>query len=232
MKISNIINDLKFGELRHFNLGESDPEGVHPIHHVMITNLINQGIQDIYSRVPLLFKQIFIQPRTATTIYPLQSKYAITSTSSTVYKFILDSVEEKFVGNVLSIMGVYNEAGCELPLNDSNKCNSVFTVGLDTLQIPRPSDTEPLAVLYRTFPEELDETGDITQEVELPAPYRQALIMFIVAKCHLSRAHMDSEMKEQSYLAKYYAEIELQKSQGHFISDATSCIRLGKRGFA
>lgn len=231
MKVSNIFNDLKYGELRHFNLGESEIEGLFPVHHNMIINLINQGLLDIYARVPLMFKEVFIQPKTNMTIYRLVEKHAVSNTTPNVPKFILDSPEEPFYGNIIKINAVYDKNGCSIVLNDTAACNSIFVVGMDTIQIPNPSDVDPLSIIYRTFPKELYENGDITQEVDIPYVYKQALIHFIVAKCHLSRAHMDSEMKESTYMAKYNAEIEYQKSLGHMIVDETSQTKFAERGF-
>lgn len=231
MKVSNIFNDLKYGELRHFNLGESETEGLFPIHNNMIINLINQGLLDIYSRVPLMFKEIFIQPKTNMTIYRLLKKYAVSDATLNVPKFILDSIEEPFYGNIIKIHGVYDKNGCAITLNDSAACNSIFVTGMDTIQVPNPSDVDPLSIIYRTFPQELYENGDMTQEVDIPYVYKQALLHFIVAKCHLSRAHMDSEVKESTYMAKYNSEIEYQKSLGHLVADETSQTKFGMRGF-
>lgn len=231
MLVSNIINDLKYGELRNFNLGDSSEEGLFPVHYTMMINLINQGILDIYSRVPLMFKEIFIQPRTNMTIYRLLKKHAVSDTTPNVPKFILDSVEEPFHGNIIKIHAIFNKTGCMYTLNDTAICDSIFVTGMDTIQVPDPSDTEPLSIIYRTYPKEIFENGDITQEIDLPAVYKQALLHFIVAKCHLSRAHMDSEMKESTYMNKYIAEIEFQRSLGHIVADETSATKFGVRGF-
>jgi hypothetical protein len=178
-----------------------------------------------------MFKEIFIQPRTSMTIYKLHKKHAVSDITPNVPKFILDSVEEPFHGNIIKINSVYNSTGCMYSINDTAACDSIFIVGMDTIQVPNPSDTEPLSIIYRTYPKELFENEDITQEIDLPSVYKQALLHFIVAKCHLSRAHMDSEVKESSYMAKYINEIEYQKSLGNMVADETSATKFGLRGF-
>lgn len=232
MLVADIINGLKYGELRHFNLGESEVEGVAEIHYPMLINLINQGMLDIYSKVSLKYQEVFIQPVSQINIYKLHVRHAETNLDSTEEKFIKDTIEEPFEGNILKIEAVYDEFGTELPMNDHANADSVFLMGLDTLQVPKPSEGIALSIIYRSYPEPSQETIDIAQELDLPLVYKQALIMFVTGKAHLSRAHMDSEIKHSDYMQRYNAELARCKQDGHYLSDATSNSKFARRGFA
>lgn len=231
MLISEIISDLKYGEFRHFNLGNSAEEGVYPIHYPLIMNLVNQGVRDIYTKVKLSHKELYIQPIVNKTTYRLHPKHALTNTSSTEVKFIVDSPDNQFKGNLLRIVSAFTECGKEIPLNDHNDCRSLHLVGLDIIQVPDPQADNAITIIYQSGVDLLDLEGDLTQEVDLPDVYKQALIMFVVAKAHLSRAHLDSEIKHSDYMARYQNELNSLVGEGYVLSDATSCKRFSLRGF-
>jgi hypothetical protein len=231
MQVSDIISGLKFGELRHFNFGESAQEGVFPIHFPMLINLINQGVKDIYSKVKLSHRELYLQPIVNKTTYRLHPKYAVTNTVSTEVKYIIDSPDDPFKGNLLRILAAFTECGKEIPLNDHNDCESLHLVGLDIIQVPDPQADNAITIIYQSGVDKLEESDDITQEVDLPSVYEQALMLFIVAKAHLSRAHLDSEVKHSDYMSRYQNELDRLVAEGYVLSDATSCKRLSLRGF-
>lgn len=231
MQVSEIISGLRFGELRHFNLGESATEGVFPIHYPLLISLINRGVQDIYTKVKLSHKELYIQPIVNRTTYRLHPKHAVTNTASTEAKFIIDSPEEPFKGNLLRILSAFTECGKEIPLNDHNDCDSLHLVGLDIIQVPDPQAENAITIIYQSGVDQLLENDDLTQEVDLPLVYKQALMFFIAGKAHLSRAHLDSEIKHSDYMSSYENELNRLVAEGYVLSDATSCKRFSLRGF-
>lgn len=232
MLVADIINGLKYGEFRYFNFGETEQEGLAEVHYPMIINLINQGMIEIYSKVPLMYREVLIQPVTQMNIYRLHPKHASTSVNSTATKFIIDTFEDPFKGNIIKIEAVYNEFGIELPMNDKSNIDSVFTPSIDTLQVPKPDERVALGIIYRSMPDQLEETLDISQELELPLVYKQALMMFVVAKAHLGRAHLDSEPRHNIFYRNFLAELDRLKADGHFISDSTTGSKFANRGYA
>lgn len=232
MLVADIISSLRFGELRHFNFGETEVEGLQEVHFPMVINLINQGMLDIYTKMPLQFKEVFIQPVTQMNIYKLHPRHAVTNLDSTAVKFIKDTIEDPFEGNILKVEAVYSEFGYEIPLNDHVNPDSIFTIALDTIQIPKPSEQIAMSVIYRSCPQPSEESIDISQDLDLPLVYKQALIMFVSGKAHLTRAHMDSEIKHSDYMNRYEREMERLRMAGYFISDASSNSKFARRGYA
>ena len=100
MKLQHIIDSVRYGELTNISW---DNKNRIPA----IISFINQGLTDLYSRFPLMEKQLIIQQYPQISIYRLTRDFARTNfKSEQLHKYILDTPFEPFQEDILQISGV------------------------------------------------------------------------------------------------------------------------------
>lgn len=231
MLLQTVIDHLKTGELSLTNLGGNDEEGITSNNITAIINHINLALIDIYKRFNLSLKEVYIDQYAHIQKYTLHSKNAYSNESSTSAKYISDTTDEPFTNDILQIISVYNEVGCELPLNDSTNCESLFTPKYNVIQVPCPVDGNTMVVLYRAAPELLDNTCDFNQEVELPLTFLDALLYYIAYRVKAARPDQESIIESNNYFAKYNNALDLIKMEGLYNSSNNTNMKLCMRGF-
>ena len=231
MLLQTVIDHLKTGEFYLENLGGNDEENISSNNINLIINNINLGLIDLYKRFNLSIKEIHLQQFAQIQKYTLSSKYALSNTSSDQTKYVIDTTDDPFLNDILLITNVYDEVGCELPLNDLNKPNSVFTPKYNVIQISCPKDENSNIILYRAAPEMLIPNCDFKQEVPIPYTFLESLLLFIASRFKASRPTQESMIESNNYYQKYIASIELIKSEGLFNSSMNTSTKLNERGF-
>lgn len=195
MTLLEILKDLTYGELAGLSIGnlihdeaENEPD---PHQYERIVSYINLGLKEIYKRFFLRSKEIDIQLHEEITTYKLHSEYAQTNTASAIpisERYILDTVDEPFVDDVLRIEEVYDEEGTLLPLNDIHEEDSLYTPAYNMIQHPEPSDTASISVQYRACHPKISTsltTDPDTVEVELPNSLHVALLQYVGYRAYL-----------------------------------------------
>ena len=186
MKLSEIFEYLSQGELAQHYVAESSCGSIEPDnYHKLIPN-INMALLELYKRFPVLRKDLLIQVNPLITTYPLREKFAITSTIPASSKYILDSVQEPFKGDILLIEDVIDESGVVLYLNEDTTQYSIYTPAFDTVTIPAPESGQYLAVGYRAAPEHIPSVAIDPQEYDvlLPPVMLEALLLYVYSKYH------------------------------------------------
>ena len=175
MLLSTIIDAVKYGELQNVYTEEKLPQ---------LISFINLGLIQIYSKLPIIEKQVTIQEYPQISLYKLSSMYARHNHLSSVrHKYILDTPDNPFMDDVLFITGISDEYGFDIPLNDEHHRHSIFMSSYDTIQIPNANENEAIFVIYRAKPKGINplikpELLDKT-EVILPDYLLEALTAFI-----------------------------------------------------
>jgi hypothetical protein len=231
MLLQTVIDHLKTGEFSLENLGGNIDDGVTSNNTHSIINYINLGLIDLYKRFNLSIKEIHLQQFAQIQKYTLSSKYALSNLQSEHVKYIIDTLDAPFKNDILLITNVYNEIGCELPLNDSNKEGSVFTPKYNVIQIPCPKDENSTIITYRASPELLVCNCDFTQEVEIPYTFLECLLFFVASRFKASRPNQESLIESNNYAQKYQASIDLIKMEGLYNSSLNTSVKLCERGF-
>lgn len=205
MLLEDIYNDLANGELRSHAWAING--AIAEEHKPKIVSSINVCLTDLYTRFPLLTKQLTVILREGVTEYPLTKEYAMSSENKVgIIKHIYDTPKSPFIGDVLRIEGVYDEIGDEYLLNSMQGCKVALTPAPDVLEIPNPVDTNALFVTYRTKPEKVT-----TLSVDIPVPeqFRPAVLAYVAY-----RAYSGSSDTNQSNLAMVnYQKYELLCAQ-------------------
>ena len=196
MLLSFIIDAVKYGELQNVYTEEKLPQ---------LISFINLGLIQIYSKLPIIEKQVTIQEYPQISLYKLSSMYARHNHLSKVkHKYILDTPDNPFTDDVLFITGICDENGFAIPLNDEHHRRSVFISSYDTIQIPNANENEAVFVIYRAKPRCINpETKNLNQEIELPDYLLEALTSFIGFKAHQAIGSQESLAASQAFYQRF-----------------------------
>ena len=97
MELQQVIDTVKYGELTNISWKACDRVPA-------LISFLNQGLVDLYSKFPLLEKQVIIQQLPQISIYKLTRDFARTNVrSEQLHRYILDTPFEPFVEDILQI---------------------------------------------------------------------------------------------------------------------------------
>jgi len=207
MLLSEIFEQLTYGELVDTVLGGNDIGSIPLEHYPAIISHINLGLSELYKRFHLEISQETIKLYDHIETYNLNYKYAQTNLTSTEpYKYIMDSVSKPFEDRVLKVLGVYDEYGNEYPLNDASEPLSVFTPTYSSIQIPVRTFETTVFVKYIVDHYKIPtNTIDISNvEVNISQAYLQPLLYFVASRV-FTNISGDKINEGNNYLAKFEA---------------------------
>tara|TARA_B110000211_G_C13863662_1_gene457691 strand:+ start:31 stop:738 length:708 start_codon:yes stop_codon:yes gene_type:complete len=234
MLLSDLFMYLAYGELSQLAIGTNNHGGINESDYPTLITHINLGLTNLHSRLPLKQSQVIIMQQSDRVIYPLTSVYATNSDSTEKNKFILDSVTEPFVNDVLRVEEVYTENNILLPLNDSAKEESIFTPSFNTLQVLTPQANKVLAVLYRANHAHIPAKRgvDITNiEVNIPAVLIEPLLTFVVGRVAAAGNSAENMQKASAYQQKYEVQLQMISQSGGLSVESTSNLRMRSNGW-
>lgn len=224
MRLSYIFEQLTYGELSQLSLGGSDNIGIQASDYVSIMPYINLALTELYKRFDLKTSEVIIQQYDEIQLYTLHSDYAETNIASQKpYKYIMDSVYQPFLDDVLKIENVSNEDGEELYLNDSTAVWTINTPAFNVIQIPYPEKENILLVTYKAN-HKIISVDDITDpadmEIEIPHTLLEALLYYIAHRKY-ANLHTENDPEVNNLLAKFEASCARVNSLGLLNDDNT-----------
>ena len=206
MQLKQLIDSVKYGELTNVSWDKKIPA---------LISYINQALTDLYTKFPLMEKQVVIQQYPQISMYVLTRDFARTNIKSQqLHKYILDTPFEPFEEDVLQITGIYNEHGMPVPYNDTNNPFSYHLVSYNTVQIPNANENESTFITYKARHRYIEPTTeDMEQEVFLPSCLEEAVCTYIAYKALVSIGSTDTVQLAQLYLQRYEQLCDTVKSQ-------------------
>jgi hypothetical protein len=219
MRLLDILKDLTYGELSGLAIGnlipgefDNEPD---PHEYEQVISYINLGLKEIYKRFFLRSRELDIQQHEEITTYKLSSDYAASNTASLIPladRYILDTVDDPFLDDILKIEEIYDEEGTKLPMNDITEENSVYTPSYRMVQIPYPNNDATFSVQYRAahpkIPVTLDTLPDDV-EIELPNSLHAALLQYVGYRANL-RSNSEKSADYWQQFEKTCAHVENQ----------------------
>lgn len=172
MELQRIIDTLKYGELANVYTEDKQDQ---------LVTFINLGLTQLYSKFPISEKQVTIQQYPQISLYKLQRDFARSNRGShVIHKYILDTPDDPFMGDVLFITAVYDETGHPIPLNDEHNHHSYFLASFDTLQIPNANENMTTFIVYRAQPKYLKlDNYKLTDDIHIPECLLEALTSYV-----------------------------------------------------
>lgn len=217
MLLQEVFDYLTYGELSQFFAGGLEDGGVQSSSYPKIIHNINMGLTELYKDLPLSTREVYLQLYDHIATYTLHSDYAESNTGSVQpYKYILDSVYEPFIDNILILDSVFNEAGEEYPINESGQTYSVFTPSYNTIQVPFADSANTLSLVYRAAPTKVQIIGvnPATADVPIPPQLLPALISYVAHKLHAASNSVEEANLAGMFYNKYKQQVAEVKLLG------------------
>jgi len=180
MQVSEIFESLSYGVLSNLAIGGEGCGTIPTAHEPKLIHFLNQCLTEMHGKFNLAEKELVISASSGRTLYPLEVQYAV-SDAAVVEKFIVDTILDPFLDDVMKIVAVFDEEGEELVLNDSTNPASLFTPNFDTIQIPGPVDGDGYFIIYQAKHPKLV-NGDLTQSVIIPEILFDPLFHYVAYK--------------------------------------------------
>lgn len=179
MNLRQLIDHLVQNNLYQFNMAKNEQ-------FPAIINALNLELTQLYSRYPVLEKDVAFRRFPEISMYHLTRRYCRSNDESKeLYKYILDTRDNPFLGDVLKIENAYTESGQHIVLNDNNNPRSWFTPSFDTIQIPNTTDIDTrIAIIgYKAKPEHIDpNTTDFEKDIYIPSYLEEPMIYGITMR--------------------------------------------------
>ena len=214
MYLSDILAKLSLGPL---NEQAAFGTGAGSIETDKIPKLvfhIDQALVALYTRFPLRIRHLEMETVDGVFEYPLQARYAQTSSSTELHKFIKDHPADPFTGDVLKVNAIIDVRTCkELPLNKRNDKLSWFTPSYDTVRTNTPRTGDRYRIEYRARHAALPTNPvDPSQvEIRLPAELVPALLAHVAGHVYGGMSIEGALVKSQGHLATYENECQLHE---------------------
>lgn len=179
MNLRQLIDHLVQNNLYQFNMAKNEQ-------FPAIINALNLELTQLYSRYPVLEKDVAFRRFPEISLYHLTRRYCRSNDESKeLYKYILDTRDNPFLGDVLKIENAYTESGQHIVLNDNNNPRAWFTPSFDTIQIPNTTDIDTrIAIIgYKAKPEHIDpNTTDFEKDIYIPSYLEEPMIYGITMR--------------------------------------------------
>ena len=203
MKLLELHENLYYGELNNLLIDAAIQfPGALPDHlRWKVGAYLRQSLTKIYTRFTMLEKELVIAAQDDISLYYLQPRYAVQDATIMDAKYIMDTADDPFLGDVLKIARVFHEDGTPVAINDPEADESVYTPKYDCLQIPEPVTGNSYIVLYQADHPDVD-NDDPTAEIMVPSSLELALRAHI-ASLVFSSMNGDHTAKAMELLATF-----------------------------
>lgn len=234
MKVSDLFQQLSVGELKNLALANEGAGSIRDSDKGSIILHARDALLNLYSRFILKERELILELQENTHFYWLLPKHAtsydLPDGQTDVVRYIKDTEEEPFIGDLIKVLSVWTECGCQLPLNDAEHCDSLFTPQANRLQVPHTCDEERISLLYQA--KHPDISADLEEAIELPDVLWPALRAYIAYKVFSHMNTQESTTKAQEHLAFFESVCRDAEAQDLVsTSISTSNTRFSKRGW-
>lgn len=203
MKLQDLFNELAIGELSNLALAKTGV--IDPTSHGKVITAINVALNDIFSRIPLAEKEVLIETLDWKSIYFIRKEHSRMDATPGFLKYIVDTPANPFTGDLVKVLGVCNEIGDPLPMNDAEQWASVFLPAFDTVQFNHPGAKQIFAVQYQALHPKLLMSGDgyLDQILRVPSVLMDMVKTKTASTLLAPMGGQNETLKAQALEAKY-----------------------------
>lgn len=248
MFLNEIHEQLCAAEFSKLFIGEGqvlDPESVPKVNAI-----IQAGINDLNKKFSVLEKEILVRPKEDKLVYELIPANAVSSGNPDA--FIIDSLQDPYVGDLMQIFRITDSTGASLWLNTDvayiRPVENIFGVrpgvfdykgvnltSYNTLRLPDNHQLGDLLIHYkaRTKPLELSKPPEEVF-IELPDHFMNAIVLYVASRKYnpMGAETIGRGMFHEgnNYWSKYQEEVnDLKANLGSIAStgETTNFIRNG-----
>lgn len=198
MDLDEIITDLSIGELQQHGWFMSTLD---VNNKRKLIACINIGLTELYTRFPLLTRELTLIQIGGKTLYPLKVENTLSNGELPSYdKYIDYTINYPFTGDLIRVLQVYDECGNEIRLNDSTACRVVATPAMDVLEVPQPVDGDALFVIYQAKHPKVAEDN---AKLYLPNHLKPLLLAYVAYRVYSGGTTQEHIMLANGMLQKF-----------------------------
>lgn len=234
MKLSDVYHQLSLSELKNLAVGNAEDGGIYPNHSDEVNVYLNEALDLLHTRFNLRNKEIIVQQVEGMTLYKLRPEHAATNPTPGYEKFIQDTVDFPFDGDLLRVEEVFGENGDPISLNDPHDPFSVFTPAYDVLQIPLTNPDNAVSVIYRAKHPVIETSETVMPEdVELfiSPLLLPALKYYVAYKAHAAINTQDARQNSLQMLQLYESACQFVEHSGGVNKEDYSFAKLEEFGW-
>jgi hypothetical protein len=242
MLLSDLFNQLTYGELCQIKLGGADANGITKENQLQMLGHVNSGLTELHTRFHLKEGTLTLNLIPGLDTYVLSKRFAVANRESREpQKYIQDSLAVPFLDTVLKIERVFTAEGAELELNAGGQrfdplSQVVRTPTINTLIVPKTIQSTGLTVVYRANHARIikeDNSFDPTEvDIDLPPQYENALLLYIASRV-FNPIGLNQEFHDgNNYWAKFEAACTQLTNKGMELAPESSESRHERNGWA
>lgn len=216
--VQDVFTLLATGEFSNLSLGVTSTGSIKETEYDKIVGAMNLGITEIYKRFRFLQDELTLHIDPDVEKYYLQDdKRAVLGDISSSLYIEVEVVDDTTLINIIEVMGLLDEDGEQLKVNNRFATPSIIQLSPTTLKITGVDTATTMTVLYQAIPPKivLDEDFDpATQVVSIAEVTLDALLYYIATRIYKPTGSNDSTAnsdKSQMYQQQY--ELACQKLQ-------------------
>lgn len=242
MLLSDLFNQLTYGELSQIKLGGAAASGITKENQLQMLGHVNAGLTELHTRFQIKEGTLKVGMFPGIDAYTLSKRYAASNRESREpVKYIQDTSTLPFQDTVLKIERVYDDQGEELELNAGGKrydplSRVIRTPEINTLIVPPALVSTYLTVVYRANHARIvkeDNGFDPTEvEVNLPPQYENALLLYIASRV-FNPIGLNQEFHDgNNYWGKFEAACAVLANKGLDLNAESGEGRFERNGWA
>lgn len=208
MLLKQLLDSLIYGELANLSIGKPEwNDGT--FNYKRLIECISLGNIELHKRFTLKKENVVLQIDSSIDTYTLDYTHAISNTTSTDIKYIIDSASRPFSGNVGRIDSVYDHKGRKLYANTTQFTQDIKFLDYKTILMSNLECYSILNLVCRAIPTpiNLQSENDLdSYEIDLPYQYIESLLLYAAGRATANRGAENSTNNESAiFFARFEA---------------------------
>jgi hypothetical protein len=221
MTLAEFYRYLSYGELINLSIANDGDGSIVPEAQARIASYTEHALKLLYTRFAHNRHFVILETQEAIKSYQIKSTHAVSDATvgNEAVRFIKDSVDEPFQGNVLKILSLVpiadeeNIDPEEVILNDNRNPDTVKFLKYDTLYFKEPVEGKQYVLEYQTGHPAFSLPPDPNQEIELHPVLHDALAKKVAAKVFGTMNGQENLTKSQLLNSEYEDICKMVESQ-------------------
>lgn len=237
MNVTQFLQRLSYGPLSNLSMSNEGDGTITAAKQPAVVQALNNALLALYGRFDLSEKELIIELDEAIFNYQLNSAYAVSTADANPLNphYIKDTLAKPFTDDLLKVLRVYTSSTTDLPqqlpLNDDNHSESLFTPTYDMLQVPDPVQGTPLYIMYQAKHPTLVHTSP-SDPINVPPSLEPALISYTAYEIFSAMNGQEHMVKAQEHLGLYEkicSDVEMKDLANTSLSSTS--LKFDDRGF-
>lgn len=217
--LQELFDDLAHGVFANMAIGQSQTTMLSPAEYPRVVNLVNQGLLDIYTQLPMKMKEFDVYQREGITTYYLRPAYVGDPNAGNPNIYIDGTGVDPVNGDIIKLVSAVDEEGNKMYLNDRRYPEHIFTPEPDILKMTIGDILHVITFTYQaSYPRIIVVEGfdPLTYVLDFPHYIKKALLLYVASKYFVGKAANAAEGQQtlsQTFMYQYIQEIAaLQKN--------------------